>query len=320
MNFKILNTIGEVYTPEARTILEKLGKVDYKNLTQNELLEIISQYDILLVGLGLSINKEIITRGEKLKVIATATTGLDHINIGFAEEQGIHILSLKGENNFLDTVTGTAELAFGLIINLCRQITLATESVQRGEWRRENFRGHNLSEKTLGIVGMGRLGKMMGRYGLAFGMRVIFFDPYVNQDLFPQYKKVSFEQLANGSDIISIHVHLNSETENMFSKEVFEKMKPSAYLINTSRDRIVNEADLIDALRAKRIVGYAADVVSGEIDFGVVIPSGHPLIVYSKDNSNVIIVPHIGGMTFESRTKTDVFIAEKIRIHLAAIT
>ncbi len=320
MNFKILNTIGEVYTPEARTILEKLGEVDYKNLTQDELLEVIPQYDILLVGLGLNINKEIITRGENLKVIATVTTGLDHIDMAFAEEQGIHILSLKGENNFLDTVTGTAELAFGLIINLCRLIPLATESVQRGEWRRENFRGHNLSEKTLGIVGIGRLGKMMARYGGAFGMRVIFFDPYVNQDLFPQYKKVSFEQLAKESDMISLHVHLNFETENMFTKEVFEKMKPTAYLVNTSRDRIVNEEDLIDALREKRIAGYAADVVSGEIDFGGIVPSDHPLVAYSKNNLNVIIVPHIGGMTFESRTKTDVFIAEKIRTYLATMT
>ncbi len=319
MNFKILNTIGEVYTPEARTILEKLGEVDYKNLTQNELLEVIPKYDILLVGLGLNINKEIIKRGKNLKIIATATTGLDHIDVAFAEEQGIRILSLKGENDFLDTVTGTAELAFGLMINLCRLIPLSMESVQRGEWRRENFRGHNLFEKTLGIVGMGRLGKMMARYGLAFGMRVIFFDPYVNQELFPEYKKVSFEKLIKESDVISLHVHLNSETENMFTKKVFEKMKPTVYIVNTSRDMVVNEADLIDALRAKRIAGYATDVVSGEIDFGGVVPSNHPLIAYSKDNPNVIIVPHIGGMTFESRIKTDVFIAKKIRTHLATM-
>jgi len=319
MNFKILNTIGEVYTPEARTILEQLGEVDYKNLAQAELLKIISPYQILLVGLGLNINREIITRGENLKIIATATTGLDHIDMAFAKERGIRVLSLKGENDFLDSITGTAELAFGLMINLCRLIPLAIESVQRGEWHRENFRGYNLFEKTLGIVGMGRLGKMMARYGLAFGMRVIFFDPYVNQELFPKYKKVSFEQFVKESDMISLHVHLNSETENMFTKKVFEKMKSTAYLVNTSRDMVVNEADLLDALMTKKIAGYATDVLSGEIDFGGVIPSGHPLVVYSKNHSNVVIVPHIGGMTFESRTKTDVFIAEKTRTHLATM-
>ena len=122
MHFKILNTIGEMYSAEAKTILERLGSVDYQTPTQHELESIISDYDILVVGLGLHINKRVINAGNRLKMIATATTGLDHIDTSFAEHKGIQIVSLQGENEFLDTITGTAELALGLMILLSRHI------------------------------------------------------------------------------------------------------------------------------------------------------------------------------------------------------
>src|SRR5690348_13609502 len=117
---KILNTIGEAYTAKAREILETLGDVDYKTPSQEELLETISDYTVCVVGLGLNFNKDVLERATNLKAIATATTGLDHIDTAYARERGIEVVSLRGENEFLDTITGTAELAWGLMLDLMR--------------------------------------------------------------------------------------------------------------------------------------------------------------------------------------------------------
>lgn len=312
MSFRILNTIGEIYTEEAKDILKKVGNVDYKNPTQEELENIVSEYDILVVGLGLNMNKSVLENATNLKIIATATTGLDHIDIKMTGEKNIKVLSLKGENEFLDTITGTAELALGLMIDLVRKMPSAIRSVEKGVWDREKFRGNSLYRKTLGVLGLGRLGKMMARYGNALGMRVIYTDPEVEEKKYPDYQKVSFDDLLSQSDILSIHVHLKEDTENLFNKETFSKMKTGVFLINTSRDRIVDEGDLIEAIRTNKLGGYATDVLSGEVDFGKSIPPGHSLHEYSKINDRVIIVPHIGGMTVESRRDTDVFIAKKI--------
>ncbi|MFH1662278.1 MAG: NAD(P)-dependent oxidoreductase [Candidatus Falkowbacteria bacterium] len=306
INNKILCTIGKKYTEKAESILEEMGEVDCMDLTRDELEENINNYNILVVGLGLNIDKKIIDKAENLKIIATATTGLDHIDVEYAREKEIEIISLKGEDEFLNTITGTAELAFGMIINLLRLNHSAFNSVKNYEWDREKFRGHNLSGQTLGIVGLGRLGKMMKKYGEAFGMDVIFYDPYKDGG-------VSFNELLEKSDIISIHVHLNSETENMFNIKAFEKMKNTAILINTARGKIVNENDLLHALENKIIAGYGTDVLADELEFDKTGFFNHNLVEYSKINNNIIILPHIGGMTHESREATDIFIAEKIK-------
>ncbi len=313
MAYKILNTIGEVFTPEAKKILEQIGEVDYLIPAQDKLAEIASQYNIFVVGLGLNFTKEIIDKATNLKVIATATTGLDHIDVDYAKSKGIEILSLRGENKFLDTITGTAELAFGLLIALARQIPAGFDSVKNYEWGREKFRGRSLYRKTLGLVGLGRLGKMMVRYGSVFGMNIIFFDPHKSQKDAAKLKckKVSFGDLLTKSDVISVHVHLNPETENMFNKAVFARMKSVAYLINTSRGKIVNEKNLLEALKKRRIAGCATDVLADELNFDKKFKN-HPLVEYARKNSNLIIVPHIGGMTYESREATDIFIAQKL--------
>ena len=317
MTYKILNTIGEVYSPEARPTLESLGSVTYATPAQDELERIIGDYDILVVGLGLAINTRVIDAGAKLKIVATATTGLDHIDLAYAKERGVPVVSLKGEDAFLDTITGTTELALALALMLSRQLPAASAAVARGEWRREDFRGHNLSERTLGVVGLGRLGRMLAHYGTALGMRVLYSDPNAGAGAHPEYEKVSLAELLRESDVVSIHVHLSPLTEHMFNAAAFEEMRPGAYLINTSRDKIVDEAALLAALKVGQLAGYGTDVLSGEIEFAGQIPNTHPLWSYSLTHPNVIIVPHIGGMTEESRIKTDVFIAEKLRAALS---
>lgn len=310
---KILNTVGNNFSLEAKKVLASLGKVDYITPSQTELPEIIGNYDAVFCIIGLDFNKNVLAKAKKLKFIATATTGLDHIDLVFAKKQGIKVLSLKEEIEFLSTITSTAELAFGLLIDLFRFTPWAFEAVKNYQWRKEDFRGHNLYGKTLSVVGLGRLGKMTARFGKAFGMKVLFTDPKVSQKDFPEYKKVSFEKLLKESDAISLHIHLDKKTENLFGQKEFAKMKKGAILINTSRGKIVNEKDLLAALKSGRLGGYGADVLAEEFSFETAGFKSYSLVEYAKTHQNVIIVPHIGGYTAESRLATDLFMAEKLK-------
>jgi D-3-phosphoglycerate dehydrogenase len=313
MTFKILNTIGEEFAPEGKRVLESIAEVEYRVPSQQDLLNAIQDVDAILVGLGLTINREVINAAGNLKAIATATTGLDHIDVAYAEERGIAVVSLRNETEFLNSITGTSELAFGMLISLFRRIPQAFDAVQRYEWDRDAFKGYNLYGKTLGIVGLGRLGCWMARYGKAFGMRVLFFDPNVSQMEAGDFTKTNLDKLLTESDAISIHVHLLPETEGMIGEEAIGQMKQGAYLVNTSRGKIVNEAALLQALKSGHLGGYATDVLADELSFPERGFAKHPLVEYAKVYENVLIVPHIGGMTHDSRIATDVFMAEKLK-------
>ena len=311
MNFSILNTIGNL-TPQARIILEETGDIsDFsEERQQNVFDEKIENYNVVLLGLGLTMRKETIDRAKNLKIIATATTGLDHIDVDYAKSRGIEVLSLRGETEFLDTITGTAELTMGLLIDLVRYTPWAFDDVKNYKWEREKFRGHNLYVKTLGIVGMGRLGKWMARYGKVFGMNVVYYDPHVETDEWGT--KASFDELLKKSDAVSIHVHLTPETENLFNKKTLMQMKKGAYLINTSRGKIVDEVALLEVLENSYLGGYGTDVLADELYFEKGFYN-HPLVEYAKKHRNIVIVPHIGGMTAESRERTDIFMAQKVK-------
>ena len=302
---KILNTIQD-FDAGAKKILEKIGDVEYRILSQYELKDAIKDYEAIIIGIGLRLDKESIDVASKLKFIATATTGTDHVEFEYAKEKVVKVLSLQNED--LNEITGTAELAFGLLLSLVRRIPQSFIDVKKGNWEREKFLGNSLTGKTLGIVGLGRLGTMMAKYGKAFGMHVLAHDPNVLTSQVASL--VSFDKLSSKSDIVSVHVHLSDETSNMFNEQVFSRMKDTAYLINTSRGAIVNEKDLLRALETNNIAGYATDVLSDEVNFSRDV--NHSLIEYAKTNENVIITPHIGGYTAESRSATDKIIAQRI--------
>jgi len=303
MKPNILVTIGN-FTPEAKKLLEECGQVDCKTLRQEELTDTVTDYDVLVVQLGLQIDKKVIDAASSLKVIATATTGLDHIDIAYARSKGIEIVSLKDETEFLNSITSTAELACGLMIALVRNTHAAHQSVLKGKWDRENWRGHSLSGKTLGIIGFGRLGKMMATYGEALGMNVVLTDPDADGS-------ISIKELLKVSDIISLHVHLTEDTEGLICEETLKLIKPGAVLVNTARGKLVDEKALIKALDNGNLAGFATDVLADEHSFtGDEAQSS--LIEYAKSHDNVIITPHIGGTTVESREATDIFIAKKV--------
>ncbi len=307
---RILCTIND-FSNEAKPLLEKAGTVTYRAPSQEELPRVVSEYDALLVRIGLQISRDVIDAAPHLKAIATATTGLNHIDVVYAKEKGITVLSLKDEVEFLDTITSTAELAFGLLIDLMRMTPAAFESVKRYEFKLEEFRGHSLYGKTLGVIGMGRLGKIMAEGAAGWRMNVIFADPNVPQEKFPRFKKVELDELLATSDAISLHVHLTPETEKMIDAGVIRNMKRGVFFVNTARGELVDEDAVLDALQSGQLGGYATDVLANEAGLLKRFES-HPLVEYAKTHRNCIVVPHTGGLTHDSRKGTDLFIAQKL--------
>lgn len=305
---KILITEKKDFSSKAIKLLEKRGfKVDLQDLNYNNLIKIIKKYDGMIIRLGIKIDKKMIDKGNNLKFIATPTTGLDHIDIDYALKKGIKIISLKNEKRFLNQITPTAELTFGLILTLLRKIPEANISVKKNIWDRDLFIGEDLKNKNLGIVGLGRLGLQVAKIGKAFKMNIAYYDPYVNNKKYNNKK--TLKSLLEWSDIISLHVHLNNQTINLINKTNLKYMKPNSYIINTSRGEIINEKDLLYALNHKLIKGAALDVLSNELNNSKKISS--KLIDYSKNNNNLIITPHIGGATKESMRMTEEFIIKK---------
>ena len=289
---KILNLEPDGYSPEALRILQSLGEV--MPFGRNDA-------DVLIVRLAKQITAGVMDKLPNLKYIVSATTGLDHIDLDAAKKRGIKVLSLKGEGGFLRSVPATAELTWGLILSLTRNIPAAVESVKVGEWKRDAFKGVDLKGRTLGIIGMGRIGEMVAKYGEAFGMRVIYHDP----NRFSCIR--SFGSILLDADIISVHVPLNEDTRGMFGIREFALMHEDAYFVNTSRGEVVNEEALLSALENNLIAGAALDVISGERK-----EHNLQLLAYARTHDNLIITPHIGGCTADSMEATEIFMAKKL--------
>ena len=251
-NYRILNAEPDGYSREALGILKSIGQVTEQQMSREELLATISDYDILIVRLGLQIDHEIIQRAKKLKVIVTATTGTDHIDLALAAKSGIKVLSLKGEIDFLRSIPATAELTWGLIIALVRNLPGACpDQCKKSVWDRESYRGFDLSGKTLGILGLGRIGEKVAKYGLAFGMRVIAFD-LDDKKRVPGVKMMeSMEDLLHETQILTIHLPLNGVTENLINEQSIAELPDNAWIVNTSRGAILNEIAFDQCIEVK---------------------------------------------------------------------
>ncbi|MBI4178706.1 phosphoglycerate dehydrogenase, partial [bacterium] len=243
---RILNAEPDNYSPEARQILTSIGQLVEKRLSQTELLQSVSEFDVLIVRLGLAVNGEVIKGGHRLRAIVTATTGVDHIDVDFAQGRGIAVLSLKGEKEFLRTVPATAEHTWALLLALVRNLPQAVESVRAGDWDRDAFRGRDLEGKRLGILGLGRVGAKVARYGLAFSMRVAAFDAHRDQDWPGDIQRCStLDELLRRSDVLSLHVPLNAETHHLIGERELALLPQGAVLINTARGSVLDEMALV---------------------------------------------------------------------------
>ena len=308
---RILNAEPLNYSPKARKILQSVGEVHEKTLTRDELIRCVNDFHVLIVRLCFQVDQEVIRAGSNLKAIVTATTGLDHIDLEAAAEQGVSVLSLQGQFEFLTSIYATAEHTWALLLALIRKIPSAMTSVMQEQWDRDLFRGNELHGKVLGVVGYGRLGQKIVRYGQAFGMQVIVYDPYKKVDVSSQVKQAdTLDELLTASDVVSLHVPLNEETHHLISNPELKLMKPGSLLVNTSRGAVIDEQALLRALRSRHLGGAGLDVLCNEAN--LFRQGKHHLIEYAKANNNLLITPHIAGATHESMEKTEIFMARKL--------
>ncbi len=297
----------EGFDARALRRLREVADVSLEPCSRQELADALQTADVFWFRLGHRIDAQVLGDHPRCRIIATPVTGLDHIDLEACAERGIGVVSLKGEVNFLKEVRATAELTVGLAISLLRRIPRASADVLAGHWRRDHFRGHELFRKTAGIVGVGRLGSIVAEYLSAMGMQVLGYDP--RPDIPAGVEAVaSLGELFERSDLVSLHPVYHDATHHLIDREVLAKARRGMVLINTSRGGIVDEAALLDALETGRLAGAALDVLADEPE----LAADHPLLRYAREHSNLLIVPHIGGNTFESFEKTERFLAERV--------
>jgi len=294
-----------------RSYFDQSIQVDFIKPEYDVLCDCIAKYDAYFASVMVQADQLLLQKANNLKVIATPSTGTDHIDRKFAEQNNITILDIKTEYELLDSFSATAEMSWCLLLALIRNLPQAFNSVKEGNWARHIYSGHQLLNKTIGILGYGRLGKMMARIAKGFRMNVLACDikPFEAEGV----TFVDFDTLLSESDIISIHIHLTDETKNMFSFKEFSKMKSGVILINTSRGAIINEQALLDSLISGRVGGAGLDIICGEWNTDL---KQHPLIQYANQHSNLLISPHIGGATVESIEGARIFTAKKLADYL----
>ncbi len=307
---KVLITETDYFGEDIQKMLQKLGKVKVIDTSMERLLESVEDIDILLIGLDLPIERKVIEKGKNLKAIGTPTTGIDHIDIKAAKEKNIKIISLKGEYDFLDKIHASFEHTMALMLTILRKIPYAFESVKNFSWERKKFVGYELKNKTIGILGYGRIGKKVANICLHFKMKVIANDINMEKIKDDGFEAVLKEELFKRSDIVVISVPLEENTINLVDKKEIFQMKDGSWIINTSRGRIINDYALLEALKSKKLAGAAVDVLSTENTASH--PQSNKLIEYSRIHDNLVITPHIAGSTIESMRMTGRFIAEKV--------
>jgi D-3-phosphoglycerate dehydrogenase len=311
---EILISESEGFSREALAILSKVGSVTAADLDRASLLAAVPHADVLWIRLRHRIDREVFAAASRLRVLASPTTGLDHIDLEEADRRSIQVISLRGAQEFLRDVRATAELTIGLMLSILRNIPAAAKDVTDGNWRRDRFKGYELRGAKVGIVGFGRLGRLVAGYLDTFGARVLACDtkPFAAP---PSVEVCTFGELIARADIVSVHVELNPTSFGLFDRDAFSRMKQGAVFVNTARGDVVQSDALIDALARGHLRAAAVDVVSGEAATGV---SALPLVQYAKDHPELLVTPHIGGCTYESMAMTEVFLAERVRAALRA--
>jgi phosphoglycerate dehydrogenase-like enzyme len=249
---------------------------------------------VLDASMRVRFDRATLEKAPALRVIATATTGADHIDTQALADRGVPLFTLAGERKLLYGLTAAAEHSWLLLMACARGLRAAVRHVVEGNWKREEFPGIMLKGKTLGLIGCGRIGSWMGRYGRAFGMEVFGYDPFI--DLWPeQIEKRNLGDLLRTVDFVSVHVPLNDHTRGMIGEHEFALMKSGIVFVNTSRGKVTDEQALLRALCAGRVGAAGLDVLDGEP-----ATDRHPLVEYARTHENLIITPHIGGFCPEA--------------------
>jgi D-3-phosphoglycerate dehydrogenase len=294
--------VADPIADEAIELMRKEGlEVDVRtDISHEELLNIIENYDALIVRSRTKVTRDVIDRAKNLKIIGRAGVGVDNIDVDYATEKGIVVVNAPGGNT-----VSAAEHTLALMFAVARKIPQADKSVKEGKWERKKFMGVELRGKTIGIIGLGRIGYEVAKRVRALEMKILAYDPYISEDRARSVgaKLVSLEELLRQSDFITIHVPKTKETEKMISYKEFEMMKDGVYIINAARGGIVDEKALYEALKSGKVAGAALDVYEKEPP-----DKDNPLLKLE----NVVTTPHIGASTKEAQMIVGMTIAQEI--------
>jgi D-3-phosphoglycerate dehydrogenase / 2-oxoglutarate reductase len=276
-------------------------ELDYRaGLKGDALLEAVAQSDALITRSGTAVTEELVNAGTRLRIVGRAGVGLDNVDVDACTRRGVLVINAPTAN-----IMSATEHTMAMLLSLCRNIPEAHASVKRGEWTRSKFMGVELDGKTLGIIGLGRIGSRVTTRARAFGMRVIAYDPYINDSAFQSAgaAKVTLDQLLAQADVITVHTPMTDETRTMIGADEIAKMKDGVIVLNIARGGIYDEHALANALNSGKIAGAAIDVYEDE-------PPGkeHPLL----NAKNAILSPHIGANTIEAQDRVAVQTSEMV--------
>jgi D-3-phosphoglycerate dehydrogenase len=298
MGFKVLITDG--LEKEGIDVINATGEaVNKKGIEADELLQIIGEYDGLIVRGRTKVTKEVFDAAKNLKVVGRAGVGVDNIDLETAKAHGVTVVNAP-----ISTTIAVAELGFGMMFALVRDIPHTDSDMKHDKWTKKDYMGHELNGKTLGVVGYGNIGSTIGKYAQALGMKVLRYDPIRNADEMRATgaKPVELDDIYAQSDIITFHVPLIPSTKHMVNDEALSKMKDGVLLVNVARGGIIEEAALLRALESGKVAGAALDVYEKE----------PPVDWTLAEHPKVIAVPHVGGQTAEAQVRVGYDIAEEV--------
>ncbi|MFI5984738.1 phosphoglycerate dehydrogenase [Streptomyces sp. NPDC051555] len=269
-----------------------------------ELLPAIVDADAILVRSATKVDAEAIAAAKKLRVVARAGVGLDNVDVSSATKAGVMVVNAPTSN-----IVTAAELACGLLVATARNIPQANTALKNGEWKRNKYTGVELSEKTLGVVGLGRIGVLVAQRMSAFGMKIVAYDPYVQPARAAQMgvKMLTLDELLEVADFITVHLPKTPETLGLIGDEALRKVKPSVRIVNAARGGIVDEAALYSAIKEGRVAGAGLDVYAKEPC------TDSPLFELDQ----VVCTPHLGASTDEAQEKAGIAVAKSVRLALA---
>src|SRR5688572_16345551 len=299
-SFKVLLLDG--IDPAGIDVIEKTGAITplvHDKIPREQLLELVSDVDGIVVRSATSVDRELIKHAPRLKVVGRAGVGVDNVDIEAATESGVLVMNSPG-----GSTTTTAEHAIAMLFALARSIPQAYLALKNGKWEKSRFKGTEITGKTLGVVGLGRIGSEVARKCQAMGMNVLAYDPFINPDtpLSSGLVLVSLDEIGEKADFITFHVPLTDETRNLVNSATIARMKDGVRLVNCARGGIVNEEDLLAGLKSGKVAGAALDVFETEPN------TATPLLT----QENFIATPHLGASTVEAQRKVSEDICRQV--------
>ncbi|MDH3454489.1 MAG: phosphoglycerate dehydrogenase, partial [Desulfuromonadales bacterium] len=271
-------------------------------LEKAELYQLIGGYDAIITRSGTQVDAELLSHAKQLKMIARAGVGIDNVDVTAASERGIIVVNAPFGNT-----NSAAEHSMAILLSMCRNVPDANASLKAGKWQRAPFTGYELKHKTMGIVGLGKVGGRVALRSRAFEMDVVVYDPYISEKRATDFgtRLVSLDELVSTADVISVHTPLNEETHDLITSEHFAKMKDGVLIVNCARGGIINEAAMLHALESGKAGGAAFDVWSEE-------PPKSAILKKMIAHPRMVVTPHLGANTFEAQTNVAVDVSREI--------